>query len=227
MPRPVTLSRLGWCLLLVCSCIATVTEEASPDPSSSSRRATGDSDDGGRIRLMDDAGAPDTRPAPDADVVDDCRPDCTGLSCGDDGCGGSCGACPDGAGCTRGVCDPPPPPLNCPPTGSTGSSPGSTAPDITLYDCEGGSIQSHSTCGTPVYVYSHSESCGSCIAFAHSEANDVARELQATGAEYWFIVTIGRGFSPDASDCRRVRESYGLEMPVFFVRDMWDFSTLR
>ena len=35
-----------------------------------------------------------------------CLPDCFGRECGDDGCGGSCGVCPDGAGCheTLGVC---------------------------------------------------------------------------------------------------------------------------
>ncbi|MBM4371496.1 MAG: hypothetical protein FJ098_07565, partial [Deltaproteobacteria bacterium] len=28
-----------------------------------------------------------------------CEPDCAGLQCGDDGCGGSCGACPAGSAC--------------------------------------------------------------------------------------------------------------------------------
>jgi hypothetical protein len=28
-----------------------------------------------------------------------CTPDCTGKPCGDDGCGGSCGACADGERC--------------------------------------------------------------------------------------------------------------------------------
>ena len=33
-----------------------------------------------------------------------CEPSCTGLSCGDDGCGGSCGACADGLYCAPGGC---------------------------------------------------------------------------------------------------------------------------
>jgi formylglycine-generating enzyme required for sulfatase activity len=33
-----------------------------------------------------------------------CTPDCDDLDCGDDGCGGSCGACDDGALCTDGQC---------------------------------------------------------------------------------------------------------------------------
>jgi hypothetical protein len=34
----------------------------------------------------------------------DCTPDCTGLVCGDDGCGGSCGTCGAGETCTAGAC---------------------------------------------------------------------------------------------------------------------------
>ncbi len=33
-----------------------------------------------------------------------CAPDCGDRECGDDGCGGSCGECPDGAPCEDGVC---------------------------------------------------------------------------------------------------------------------------
>jgi hypothetical protein len=32
-----------------------------------------------------------------------CDPDCTGKSCGDDGCGGQCGTCPAGQACAQGV----------------------------------------------------------------------------------------------------------------------------
>ena len=33
-----------------------------------------------------------------------CQPDCNGLLCGPDGCGGSCGTCPDGWSCQAGGC---------------------------------------------------------------------------------------------------------------------------
>ena len=34
-----------------------------------------------------------------------CTPQCTGLECGDNGCGGTCGACSDGESCSSGVCE--------------------------------------------------------------------------------------------------------------------------
>src|SRR5438067_8932055 len=33
-----------------------------------------------------------------------CTPNCTGKTCGDDGCGGSCGSCPSGQTCVSGQC---------------------------------------------------------------------------------------------------------------------------
>ena len=42
---------------------------------------------------------------PDADP-DGCLPSCAGRVCGDDGCGGSCGTCGDGAACEDGACTP-------------------------------------------------------------------------------------------------------------------------
>ena len=33
-----------------------------------------------------------------------CTPNCTNKTCGDDGCGGSCGSCPSGQTCVNGVC---------------------------------------------------------------------------------------------------------------------------
>ncbi|MGB0591357.1 MAG: hypothetical protein ACPGU1_16895 [Myxococcota bacterium] len=46
----------------------------------------------------------------DADCVADpavCAPSCSGMACGDDGCGGSCGSCPPGETCNNisGVCE--------------------------------------------------------------------------------------------------------------------------
>jgi len=223
MPRPHV---YGCIFLLLSGCIATVTEENAPDDAP--RRAAADAgaeDTGGRIRLMEDEDSGGTLPpASDTGVVDTCEPSCAGMECGEDGCGGSCGECGAGTTCKSGICELPPSAANCPPSGPTSNYPGAIATDITLYDCDGVAFQSHSACGTPVYVYSHSESCGSCISWARSGANAFARELDAAGAEFWFIITIGRGYAPDAAECARVRSEYGLEMPVLFVRDMWDFA---
>ncbi|MEZ4267541.1 MAG: hypothetical protein R3F39_14275 [Myxococcota bacterium] len=42
---------------------------------------------------------------PDAAVADsDCVPKCEGWTCGDDGCGGSCGTCPGNDDCLNGAC---------------------------------------------------------------------------------------------------------------------------
>ena len=38
------------------------------------------------------------------DAQGTCVPDCTGLDCGNNGCGGSCGVCPAGSWCDNGVC---------------------------------------------------------------------------------------------------------------------------
>ena len=40
-----------------------------------------------------------------AGICTKCYPQCFGKECGDDGCGGTCGACDDGDNCTVGTCD--------------------------------------------------------------------------------------------------------------------------
>ncbi len=42
-----------------------------------------------------------------------CIPNCDNALCGDDGCGGSCGQCPDGSACVDGMCEGPNPGLSC------------------------------------------------------------------------------------------------------------------
>ena len=52
--------------------------------------------------VVPDADAPDGDA--DADTADVCIPQCRGLECGDDGCGGECGPCRDGFDCAEGRC---------------------------------------------------------------------------------------------------------------------------
>ena len=59
----------------------------------------------------DDTESADVATAPDGGVdtapVDVCQPDCGARVCGDDGCGGTCGACGDGEACSAdGACEP-------------------------------------------------------------------------------------------------------------------------
>jgi hypothetical protein len=204
-------------------CVATVTEEAAGDISGSST---------GRVSATDESDESDEQPTltPFGDAEDagseepNCDPDCTGRSCGDDGCGGSCGTCAATTTCNAGTCEPNREAGDCPPTGASGNQVGQIAPDITLYQCDGTPVRTHGACGTPVYVYSHSESCGSCIVWAQSGANSFAAQLEAAGAEFYFVITIGRGSTPDGALCERVRSEYGLDMPVYYITNMWDFA---
>lgn len=57
-------------------------------------------------------GDPDYGGEPDGNGEEPCTPECTGLDCGDDGCGGSCGdclegySCADNQSCMDDTCDP-------------------------------------------------------------------------------------------------------------------------
>ncbi len=42
--------------------------------------------------------------APEWDACQECQPSCFGKDCGSDGCGGSCGTCPDSMDCVNGQC---------------------------------------------------------------------------------------------------------------------------
>jgi MYXO-CTERM domain-containing protein len=51
---------------------------------------------------------------PQLSHCDPCEADCTNRDCGSDGCGGSCGACPQGETCgAQGLCQGPPPLTTC------------------------------------------------------------------------------------------------------------------
>ncbi len=60
-------------------------------------------------QCIDTSGEEDVITEPQQDVVT-CVPNCVSKVCGDDGCGGSCGSCPDDYGCNEGAmcveCDP-------------------------------------------------------------------------------------------------------------------------
>lgn len=102
---------------------AEVTLASSPDVSPPGGEQDAVADSGG-ARAPDSIGADSTTApetsnsvdAPATDVTDDaapdvssaevdaCAPDCSDKSCGEDGCGGSCGLCPTLWSCQAGVC---------------------------------------------------------------------------------------------------------------------------
>ncbi len=89
--------------VFICSCV-----ESNPQPSPG-----GSGEPGLDVAALDDIAASDTTAeiaVPDLaselprDDVPSCVPDCSIHFCGDDGCGGSCGPCPDNSSCEGGSC---------------------------------------------------------------------------------------------------------------------------
>ena len=77
--------------------------------------STGNPTDLPKVDYGADNGAIDTYSPFDMPIVDQgsddlgCIPQCNGKDCGDDGCGGSCGSCPDGQACNASnKCEEPP-----------------------------------------------------------------------------------------------------------------------
>jgi hypothetical protein len=70
---------------------------------------------GGGSNDMQSYHIPDLGHPESPDMV--CVPQCQGKSCGNDGCGGTCGTCPNGESCNAGTCQ-----RICQPVGSTCTS---------------------------------------------------------------------------------------------------------
>lgn len=100
--------------------------------------------------VAEDTNIDSSRPGPDTVVPEEdsvvdiapelCVPDCEGLECGWDGCGGSCGECLEGASCEAGACCVPDcAGKDCGPDGCGG----------VCGDCPGGGACSSGSCCTP------------------------------------------------------------------------------
>ena len=89
----------------------------------------------------ENAGAPD---------VEECTPDCSASTCGDDGCGGSCGTCDEDATCDEGACVI----ASLCPSEPTGTNTGEILADWTLTDCDGVEHNFHALCDlTAVHIF--------------------------------------------------------------------------
>ncbi len=98
---------LAACPILACEGSVGEERAGSADASGPGEAET----DAGALRvdsgavILEDAGP---APVPDAgrpaDAAPECTPNCTDRTCGDDGCGGECGACAMAETCSRGAC---------------------------------------------------------------------------------------------------------------------------
>lgn len=161
-----------------------------------------------------DAGRGDADGTSDAYPVDACTPSCGARVCGDDGCGGSCGACE--GDCSDGVCAVPG--GSCPPAGPYGTSAGAIAPDVELFDCDGAPVALHTLCDHDVtWLFEFADWCPPCRSFASSDAEAVYQANAERDFEAYFVVSATRDFgAPSQTTCAEIRDRYGLTMPVLF-----------
>ncbi len=93
-----------------------------------------------------------------------CAPQCAGRACGDDGCGGQCGACDDGVECVAGQCDDPCVPA-CADRACGGDGCGGSCGDCAGDDvctAEGACVDPPARCGDS--VCDADEDCSTCPA---------------------------------------------------------------
>ena len=104
----------------------------------------------------------------------------------------------------------------CPPDGPFGTMPGETAPDITLYECDGTPIQLNALCGRRVsLVYNFAAWCPPCREHLRNEmVNEHMGFMAAAGDddfETWVVVEATEDRSPvTPGDCYRTWDEYGL-----------------
>jgi peroxiredoxin len=168
-----------------------------------------------------DAGSPFGRadagltPEDAGSAPDGCTPVCGTRACGDDGCGGTCGACELGATCDEsGACVPPR--GLCPPSGPIGTRDGDTIPDVTFVDCEGAEVSLHDFCDAPAtWIFEYAGWCPPCNTFAANQANALVDRFESAGVRGLFVISEDTASSPPTAEyCRAVRERYGLRMTV-------------
>jgi hypothetical protein len=113
---------------------------------------------------------------------------------------------------------------SCSPTATpVGKAACEYVPNVTLFDCSGNPVELHSLCGASLsYVYTFTEWCPNCTSFATNGANSFYSQYKASipGFEMRFVLTeTGTGGKPGPADCARVRNAFGLTMPVLYDRD--------
>ncbi len=232
VPRmPKALSRqLALFLLLAVGCEGSLAIESSsterPGGGPSVTVDAGGGQGGGGVSIL-----PDSDAGPDRDAgpgAPGCTPSCDGRSCGDDGCGGSCGQCAGGQSCSAGQCvgAPPTSPL-CPPTGAVGRQPGDVAPDLSFPLAGGGTMSIRDTCANrTTLVYYFAEWCGYCRGWMRTAAAALQAELAGQGFQLviYYAQNYSRG-QPTEADAERIRAEYGLGSIPIGLGDQSSFLT--
>jgi hypothetical protein len=85
----------------------------------------------GSLGIGDDSCADFSSTRPAAGAGCDCTPSCSGKVCGDDGCGGSCGACKTSETCSSGACVAKPVMDSGTPVEDSGAPPADSGPALT------------------------------------------------------------------------------------------------
>ncbi len=106
-----------------------------------------------------------------------CTPDCTGLECGDDGCGGVCGECAAGQACEAGQC-------------VETTLPGDTCDDPYVATTVPWLATGDTTTATDDYALPK-ESCGVAPGLGTGAGDEVVAFTAATTGEYRFTLTDG------------------------------------
>ncbi|RLB44802.1 MAG: hypothetical protein DRJ42_31190 [Deltaproteobacteria bacterium] len=96
---------------------------------------------------------------------------------------------------------------------------GQTATNVTLYDCDGNPVELHSLCRHRVaHVYTFAEWCPSCRTFVRDQLEVKHGQYAAMGdLATWVVVTAVTSGALDATGCRRIRDSYGIDTPGITV----------
>jgi hypothetical protein len=123
----------------------------------------------------------------DALCHDVCKPSCTGLECGDDGCGGSCGACDDKDPCTDDTCD----------AGTCVFADNGTCPATTTYDAAAKPIFAKYC--APCHTTAGSGGANFAAVYADSQKASYSCAGKKVGA--CALVRIQAGSMPAAAGC--------------------------
>jgi len=113
------------------------------------------------------------------------------------------------------------PRINPCPDAPIGRDVGQLIPEVTLLDCDGNPVSTRSLCEHDVgWIFEYAGWCPPCQVFATGVEGIYQRGLERGDLRALFIISELVDFSPpDAAACARIRERFGLTMPVLIDPD--------